>query len=78
MQISWKSTCLRIRWFRIDQEKQNRYITEDKMFHLKPGGAMPVSVVPETAGWMIVDYRVDVVVMRQRLYFYCYVVPRIL
>jgi len=48
------------------------------MFHLKPGGAFPVSVIPETAWWMIVDYRVDVVVMRQILYFYWHVVSRIL
>jgi len=50
------------------------HITSDHMPYLKPDGTMTVCVVPKSACWMITDYRVIVVEMRQGVDFHEHIV----
>jgi len=59
-------------------EYNNRFIIADPISYLKQDRTVPVRMVPEAACWMIVDYRVFVIVMRQRTNCHEYTVLRLL
>ena len=63
-----------LQWMKIQQ----MHITSDHMPYLKPDGTMIVCVVPKSACWMITDYRVIVVEMRQGVDFHEHIVMGIL